>query len=133
MAVLAELGTVPAAGYSRSDVAAALWQQLKSPVVVPLLRVSVALCLAMSAMLFAEKVYMAVVVAASRLLGRRPERRYRWQPIRDGDDLEAAAAYPMVLVQIPMFNEREVSERLPDGRRRRRWLWSSRDRRGSLI
>uniref|UniRef100_A0A804R2G7 glucomannan 4-beta-mannosyltransferase n=1 Tax=Zea mays TaxID=4577 RepID=A0A804R2G7_MAIZE len=108
MAVLAELGTVPAAGYSRSDVAAALWQQLKSPVVVPLLRVSVALCLAMSAMLFAEKVYMAVVVAASRLLGRRPERRYRWQPIRDGDDLEAAAAYPMVLVQIPMFNEREV-------------------------
>ncbi|OEL20397.1 putative mannan synthase 9 [Dichanthelium oligosanthes] len=107
---LPEWGTVPG---SRGDAAAAVWQQVKSPVVVPLLRLSVALCLAMSVMLFAEKVYMAVVVLATRLLGRRPERRYRWEPIRDSnDDLEAAGggntAYPMVLVQIPMYNEREV-------------------------
>ena len=104
-------------GSSSGDVVdvAALWQQVKSPVVVPLLRLSVSLCLAMSVMLFAEKVYMAVVLLVSRLplLGRR----YRWEPIvRDGDgDLEAggggaAACYPMVLVQIPMYNEREVSE-----------------------
>ncbi|XP_025810950.1 probable glucomannan 4-beta-mannosyltransferase 9 isoform X2 [Panicum hallii] len=64
----------------------------------------------MSVMLFAEKVYMATVVLAARLLGRRPERRYRCEPIRDSDDdLEVgSAAYPMVLVQIPMYNEREV-------------------------
>nr|CAB3468475.1 unnamed protein product [Digitaria exilis] len=96
--------------------AAAVWQQLKSPVVVPLLRLSVALCLAMSVMLLAEKAYMAAVVLATRLLGhrRRPDRRYRWEPIGDGDDdVEAGGggggeAYPMVLVQIPMYNEREV-------------------------
>jgi beta-mannan synthase len=122
-------GTTVTAGYSGSDVVAALWQQVKSPVVVPLLRLSVALCLAMSVMLFAEKVYLAVVVLASRLLGRRPERRYRWEPIvrddgggEDDGDLEAgggdaAAAYPMVLVQIPMYNEREVSERAPRAER----------------
>ncbi|VAI90524.1 probable glucomannan 4-beta-mannosyltransferase 9 [Triticum dicoccoides] len=85
------------------------WQQVRGPVIVPLLRASVLLCVAMSAMLFAEKVYMAVVVLALRLLGRRPERQYRWEPMRDGDDPElGSAAYPMVLVQIPMYNEREV-------------------------
>jgi beta-mannan synthase len=111
--------TVPA--YRGDAAAAAVWQQLKSPVVVPLLRLSVVLCLAMSVMLFAEKVYLAAAVLATRLLGRRPERRYRWEPIRDVGDLEdgggddggsAAAVYPMVLVQIPMYNEREVSDRV---------------------
>ncbi|KAF8658465.1 hypothetical protein HU200_058917 [Digitaria exilis] len=70
----------------------------------------------MSVMLLAEKAYMAAVVLATRLLGhrRRPDRRYRWEPIGDGDDdVEAGGggggeAYPMVLVQIPMYNEREV-------------------------
>ncbi|XP_062179144.1 probable glucomannan 4-beta-mannosyltransferase 9 [Phragmites australis] len=98
---------------SRGDAAGqftGVWHQVKAPVVVPLLRLSVALCLAMSVTLFAEKVYMAAVVLAVRLLGRRPERRYRWEPMRTrDDDLEASnAAYPMVLVQIPMYNEREV-------------------------
>ncbi|XP_044959938.1 probable glucomannan 4-beta-mannosyltransferase 9 isoform X2 [Hordeum vulgare subsp. vulgare] len=62
----------------------------------------------MSAMLFAEKVYMAVVVLAVRLLGRRPERQYRSEPVGDDDPELGSAAYPMVLVQIPMYNEREV-------------------------
>ncbi|GJN38870.1 hypothetical protein PR202_gb27948 [Eleusine coracana subsp. coracana] len=86
---------------------AAVWQQVRAPVVAPLLRLSVALCLVMTVMLFAEKVYMAVVVLAVRLLRRRPERMYRWEPMRD-DDLESGGEYPMVLVQIPMYNEREV-------------------------
>ncbi|WVZ79333.1 hypothetical protein U9M48_026924 [Paspalum notatum var. saurae] len=106
-------------GDAWGQVAAAVWRQLKSPVAVPLLRLSVSLCLAMSVMLLAEKLYMAAVVLAARLppLARRgrPERRYRWEPIgQDVGDLEAAAGggnddeYPMVLVQIPMYNEREV-------------------------
>ncbi|GJM97937.1 hypothetical protein PR202_ga14902 [Eleusine coracana subsp. coracana] len=87
---------------------AAVWQQVRAPVVAPLLRLSVALCLVMTVMLFAEKVYMAVVVLAVRLLRRRPERMYRWEPMRD--DLESGGGeHPMVLVQIPMYNEREVS------------------------
>ncbi|KAJ6845311.1 glucomannan 4-beta-mannosyltransferase 9-like [Iris pallida] len=65
------------------------------------------LCLAMSVMLFVEKVYMAAVIVLVRLLGRKPSKRYRWEPIRD--DLELGnSAHPMVLVQIPMYNEKEV-------------------------
>ncbi|RZR71431.1 hypothetical protein BHM03_00005044 [Ensete ventricosum] len=84
-----------------------VWQQIKAPVLVPLLRLAVFVCLVMSVMLVVEKVYMAAVIALVKLLGRRPEKRYKWEPIRD--DLElGGAAYPMVLVQIPMYNEKEV-------------------------
>ncbi|XP_065006917.1 glucomannan 4-beta-mannosyltransferase 9-like isoform X1 [Musa acuminata AAA Group] len=84
-----------------------VWQQIKAPVIVPPLRLSVLLCLAMSVMLFVEKVYMAVVIVLVKLFRRRPETRYKWEPM--GDDAELGnAAYPMVLVQIPMYNEKEV-------------------------
>ncbi|WOL12670.1 glucomannan 4-beta-mannosyltransferase 9-like isoform X1 [Canna indica] len=84
-----------------------VWQQVKAPVIVPLLQLAVYVCLAMSVMLFVEKVYMAVVISAVRLLGRRPEKRYKWEPM--GDDAElGTSAYPMVLIQIPMYNEKEV-------------------------
>uniref|UniRef100_A0A0A8YGW4 glucomannan 4-beta-mannosyltransferase n=1 Tax=Arundo donax TaxID=35708 RepID=A0A0A8YGW4_ARUDO len=112
---LPEWGMMPGSRGDAAEQIAVVWQHVKAPVVVPLLRLSVALCLAMSVMLFAEKVYMAVVILAVRLLRRGPERRYQWEPIRDDDpdDLESGggggnAAYPMVLVQIPMYNEREV-------------------------
>ncbi|CAL9753048.1 unnamed protein product [Musa acuminata subsp. burmannicoides] len=84
-----------------------VWQQIKAPVIVPPLRLSVLLCLAMSVMLFVEKVYMAVVIVLVKLFRRRPETRYKWEPM--GDDAELGnAAYPTVLVQIPMYNEKEV-------------------------
>jgi beta-mannan synthase len=52
---------------------------------------------------------MAVVITAVRLLGRRPKQQWWWNRLRDNDDPElGGAAYPMVLVQIPMFNERDV-------------------------
>lgn len=96
---------------------AAMWEQVKAPVVVPLLRLSVAACLAMSVMLFVEKVYMSVVLVGVHLFGRRPDRLYRCDPIvaagADNDDPELAdanAAFPMVLIQIPMYNEREVTK-----------------------
>ncbi|CAL9184485.1 unnamed protein product [Musa hybrid cultivar] len=84
-----------------------VWQQIKAPVMVPLLRLAVFLCLVMSVMLVVEKAYMAVVIVLVKLFGRRPEKRYRWEPMRD--DLElGSSSYPMVLVQIPMYNEKEV-------------------------
>ncbi|KAH7553432.1 hypothetical protein JRO89_XS12G0011200 [Xanthoceras sorbifolium] len=50
---------------------------------------------------------MGIVIVLLKLFGRRPEKRYRWEPIKD--DVEFGnSAYPMVLVQIPMYNEREV-------------------------
>lgn len=104
-----------AAGAVLPEQIAAMWEQVKAPVVVPLLRLSVAACLAMSVMLFVEKVYMSVVLVGVHLFGRRPDRRYRCDPIvaagADNDDPELAdanAAFPMVLIQIPMYNEREV-------------------------
>ncbi|GER54260.1 cellulose synthase like [Striga asiatica] len=84
-----------------------IWGQIKAPLIVPLLKVAVFLCLAMSAMLFVERVYMAIVICLVKVFGKKPEKRYKWEPLKD--DLEIGnSAYPMVLVQIPMYNEKEV-------------------------
>ncbi|KAK9061569.1 hypothetical protein SSX86_018751 [Deinandra increscens subsp. villosa] len=81
--------------------------QIKMFLVVPFLRVLLYINLAMSIMLFSEKVYMAIVVAINMLLGKKPAQRYKWEPFED--DLEqGSSVFPMVLVQVPMFNEREV-------------------------
>ncbi|CAN6452329.1 unnamed protein product [Victoria cruziana] len=61
----------------------------------------------MSLMLFVERIYMAVVIVIVKLFGRKPEKRYKWEPIKDDVEL-GNSAYPLVLVQIPMYNEREV-------------------------
>ncbi|KAF5733701.1 Nucleotide-diphospho-sugar transferases superfamily protein [Tripterygium wilfordii] len=84
-----------------------IWQQLKAPLIVPVLRLLVVLCLAMSVMLFFERVYMGVVIVFVKLFGRKPEKKYKWETIKDDVEL-GNSAYPMVLVQIPMYNEREV-------------------------
>ncbi|XP_051131806.1 glucomannan 4-beta-mannosyltransferase 9-like [Andrographis paniculata] len=84
-----------------------IWGQIKEPLIVPLLKVGVFLCLVMSVMLFIERVYMAVVICLVKLFGKTPHKRYKWEPLKD--DLELGnSAYPMVLVQIPMYNEKEV-------------------------
>ena len=84
-----------------------IWSQIKAPLIVPLLRIAVVLCLIMSLMLFIERVYMGIVILLVKIFGRKPEKRYKWEPIRDDVEL-GNSAYPMVLVQIPMYNEREV-------------------------
>lgn len=84
-----------------------IWELIRTPLIVPLLRVAVYLCLAMSLMLFCERLYMGIVIILVKIFWKKPEKRYNWEPIRD--DLESGnASYPMVLVQIPMFNEKEV-------------------------
>lgn len=66
-----------------------------------------------------------VSLVAVRLLRLRPERRFKWEPMTgaleggeaDVEDPPASAGrreFPMVLVQIPMYNEKEV--RRPDFR-----------------
>ena len=85
-----------------------IWQQIKAPLIVPLLRLLVFLCLLMSVMLFIEKVYMAIVILLVKIFGKKPEKRYKWEPIRDDLEMGTSANYPMVLVQIPMYNEKEV-------------------------
>ncbi|KAG6417310.1 hypothetical protein SASPL_119464 [Salvia splendens] len=84
-----------------------LWELIKAPLIVPLLTVCVYICLAMSIMVFIERLYMGVVIVLVHLFWKKPEKRYRYEPMKD--DLESGnAGYPIVLVQIPMFNEKEV-------------------------
>lgn len=86
---------------------AIVWSQIKAPLIVPLLRITVVLCLVMSVMMFIERVYMGIVITLVKLFGRKPEKRYKWEPMKDDIEL-GNSCYPMVLVQIPMYNEREV-------------------------
>lgn len=84
-----------------------MWELIKAPLIVPLLRAAMYICLAMELMLFIERLYMGVVIVLVKLFMRKPEKRYNWEPMQD--DLEIGnEGFPMVLVQIPMFNEKEV-------------------------
>jgi beta-mannan synthase len=86
---------------------------------VPLLRGAVTLCMVMSVIVLAEKFFLGSVSAAANVFRRRRRQPGTVTGVRGGvhqavpilRDEEAgggAAAFPMVLVQIPMYNEREV-------------------------
>ncbi|KAK8913619.1 Glucomannan 4-beta-mannosyltransferase 9 [Platanthera zijinensis] len=84
-----------------------IWDQLKILIILPMLRGTTFLCLVMSVMLFVEKIYMTVVIVLLKIFGKRPEKVYKCEPLCD--DLELGnSAFPMILVQIPMYNEKEV-------------------------
>ncbi|KAK9061571.1 hypothetical protein SSX86_018753 [Deinandra increscens subsp. villosa] len=86
-----------------------IWGQIKKSLMEPFLRIFMYVNLVMLVMLFTEMVYMALVVAINKLFGKKPEQRYKWEPFED-DEEQGSSVYPLVLVQIPMFNEREVYE-----------------------
>ncbi|XP_019181868.1 PREDICTED: glucomannan 4-beta-mannosyltransferase 9-like [Ipomoea nil] len=93
-----------------------VWEQARAAVLIaPFLRVMVWVCLVMSVMILVEKVYLGVVCAFLKLFMRKPEKQYKWEPMmkkkkKKEEDLEVGGDldYPMVLVQIPMRNEKEV-------------------------
>ncbi|XP_064954039.1 probable glucomannan 4-beta-mannosyltransferase 11 [Musa acuminata AAA Group] len=87
--------------------AATAWAAVRAAVVVPSMKAAVVVCLAMSVMLVVEKLSMALVALYVKVSGRTPERIYKWAPLSQDVEL-GSLAYPLVLVQIPMFNEREV-------------------------
>ncbi|KAK6152371.1 hypothetical protein DH2020_015006 [Rehmannia glutinosa] len=82
------------------------WDCIRVPIIVPLLRIAVYICLGMSIMLFIERVYMAIVILCVKCLGKKRYTKYRLDAIKE--DLEKNKNYPTLLVQIPMFNEKEV-------------------------
>ncbi|CAN6246130.1 unnamed protein product [Urochloa humidicola] len=85
------------------------WGQVRAELLVPLLRAAVVICTVMSLIVLSEKVFLGTVSAVMKLLRRRPGRMYRCDPIaRPDEELPGSEAYPMVLVQIPMYNEKEV-------------------------
>lgn len=85
-----------------------IWELVKAPVIVPLLQLAVYICLLMSVMLLCERVYMGIVIVLVKLFWKKPDKRYKFEPIHDDEEL-GSSNFPVVLVQIPMFNEREVS------------------------
>ncbi|PWA46827.1 nucleotide-diphospho-sugar transferase [Artemisia annua] len=84
-----------------------IWTQLKAPLVVPLLTISLTICLVMSIMLFIERVYMGLVTGYIKLFRKPTRKRYKFEPFKDDIEL-GSSVYPLVLVQVPMFNEKEV-------------------------
>lgn len=88
-----------------------IWELVKAPVIVPLLQFSVYICLIMSIMLLCERVYMGIVIVLVKLFWKKPDKRYKFDPIHDDEEL-GSSNFPVVLVQIPMFNEREVGPSL---------------------
>ena len=86
-----------------------IWLDVRAPIVAPLLQFAINVCLVMVTMLFVERMFMCGVMVFVKLLRRTPETQYKWEPINDSDVEFGNAAYPMVLVQIPMYNEREVT------------------------
>ncbi|EXB37420.1 hypothetical protein L484_003290 [Morus notabilis] len=94
-------------GYDIASQIGLMWELIKAPLIVPLLRLGVYICLAMSLMLFMERLYMGIVIILVKLFWKKPEKRYKFEPIQD--DVEMGSSnFPVVLIQIPMFNEKEV-------------------------
>jgi beta-mannan synthase len=84
------------------------WRGLRGPVVVPLLQLAVYLCAVMSVMLFVERVYMAIVIVCVKVLRKKSYTKYKLKLDTVRKEIEDSGTHPKVLVQIPMFNEREV-------------------------
>lgn len=88
--------------------AAGVLEAVRTAVLLPLMRAAVVLCLIMSVMLVIEKLSMALVAFYVTAFRRTPDKVYKWEPLPQDPEL-GSVPYPMVLVQIPMFNEREVN------------------------
>ncbi|XP_074588839.1 putative glucomannan 4-beta-mannosyltransferase 11 [Curcuma longa] len=87
--------------------AAPVWEAVRAAVLLPLMKTAVVLCLVMSVILVVEKLSMALVALYVKVFRRTPEKVYKWEEMPQDPEL-GSLLYPMVLVQIPMFNEREV-------------------------
>ncbi|KAJ9175388.1 hypothetical protein P3X46_013950 [Hevea brasiliensis] len=101
------MGTIPYDSDGITNQFDMIWQVLKVPIIIPALKLLVIMCLVMSIMLFIERVYMGFVIVFVKLLARKASKRYKWEPMKDDIEL-GNSSYPMVLVQIPMYNEKEV-------------------------
>ncbi|CAG7906075.1 unnamed protein product [Brassica rapa] len=86
-----------------------MWNSMRSTLIVPVFRCLVALCLIISVLVSIESVYMNLVILYVKLFGRKPEKVYKWEEMQKDMEL-GHQNYPVILIQIPMYNEREVFE-----------------------
>lgn len=82
------------------------WQCIRAPVIAPLLWFAIFVCAAMSIMLFIERVYMAIIILCVKVARKKRYTKYKLDGMKE--DLELNKSYPKVLIQIPMYNEKEV-------------------------
>ena len=87
-----------------------VWQKKRVTVIVPILNVALCICVAMSIMLFIERLYMTCVILGIKFLGKKRYTKYRLDALK-GEVEKKKKEYPKVLVQIPMYNEREVQRK----------------------
>ncbi|KAI3687824.1 hypothetical protein L1987_81527 [Smallanthus sonchifolius] len=83
-----------------------MWRDIRVSMVMPPLTVAICICVVMSVMMFIERMYMTVVILLVKFMGKKKYTQYKLEALKE--DLEQNRSYPMVLVQIPMFNEKEV-------------------------
>ena len=69
--------------------------QLRLNFLIPVLRVTISLCLTMLAIQMAEKLFVRNVSLYAKLFRRKPEKVYKWKPIADKE----TSVFPMVLVK----------------------------------
>lgn len=93
-------------GYASSSLRYA-WQSIRAPVIIPLLKLAIILCSIMSVMLFLERVCMAAVILIVKVLRKKKYTKYKLDAMKQ--NIERNKKYPKVLIQIPMFNEKEVT------------------------
>ncbi|KAH7683995.1 beta-mannan synthase protein [Dioscorea alata] len=84
-----------------------IWRKVREVVLVPAMKIAVIICLIMSVMVFIEKLVMGAVSLYVKVFHRKPEKIYKWEALREDVEI-GTSVFPMVLVQIPMFNEKEV-------------------------
>lgn len=85
-----------------------VWEIIKGFFVVPVLRFALYICLVLSFLLFVEWVHMMFLAALAKIFRKRPGKRYKWEPMK-GDLENGSVDFPLVLVQIPIYNEIEVN------------------------
>ncbi|XP_073002836.1 probable glucomannan 4-beta-mannosyltransferase 6 [Typha latifolia] len=86
-----------------------LWRQLRVRFLIPTVKVVVFVCTIMSIIVLVEKAFLGLVSLYAKVFHRRPEKVYKCDPIALDEEI-GTLVYPMVLVQIPMYNEKEVYE-----------------------
>ncbi|KAL4337816.1 hypothetical protein AHAS_Ahas12G0148000 [Arachis hypogaea] len=58
-----------------------------------------------------ERPYVGIIIILVKLFWKKPKQRYKYESIQD--DLELGSSnFPVVFIQIPMFNEKEPADRL---------------------
>ena len=106
-------GTALAFVNTQMSLLSVILSDLRAGVIVPLIHVAVGTTAFLSAMVASDRLYHFYVALYWRYISRvKPEDLYSHQPLPDMKS--GAHQYPTVVVQLPMFNEREVCRQVID-------------------